>query len=255
MGEVSRSEKARQERLAEKPKEKEQVKEKQSEFDKVLQESRTVQKTTPTTQTPTKASTEQAAREAHRREDRSKDEDQRDQKDKDKKGDQSEKRGDAKTADQKVIAKGPMKDGGGGGGKGDKGGFSFGQSRKGVDLKQQKLAAGLDAAALHGKFAQKMQASLAKGLRDPGMTQAILNQLVQYVKVGINQEGDKEIRIELHERIFKGLKLRVLSKEGKVLVHFMAADDKTRAVFDKNKDEIRKALEKKGILVEDILIT
>jgi uncharacterized membrane-anchored protein YjiN (DUF445 family) len=135
------------------------------------------------------------------------------------------------------------------------GGFSFGQSRKGIDLKQQKLAAKLEAASLHGKFMEKLQTSLAKGLREPGMTQAVLNQLVQYVKFGINQAGDKEIQVELHERIYKGLKLRVASKEGKVLVHFMAADDKTRAVFDKNRDEIKKALEKKGILVEDILIT
>jgi len=253
MSEVSRAEKARQERLAEKPKEKEQVKEKESQFDKVLQESRTVQRSTPLSQTHSKATDEQAAREAYRREDRSKDEDRQERRDRDKKGDQSsDRRGDAKLAEQKVIAKGPLKDQGGGReGKG----FSFGQTRRGIDLKQQKLVSRLDTAAIHGKFAERLQSHLAKAIREPQLTQSILNQLVQYVKIGINQGGDKEIQVQLHERVYKGLKLRVASKEGKVLVHFISSDDKTRAIFDKNKGEIKKTLEKKGILVEDILVT
>jgi hypothetical protein len=67
--------------------------------------------------------------------------------------------------------------------------------------------------------------------------------------------GDQEIQIDLHEKIFRGLKLRVTSRKGKVDVHFLAADAKTRSIFEKNKDDIRDALEKKGILVEEILIT
>lgn len=257
MGEkVGRAERARQERLTEKPKEQERVKDKQSQFDRVLQKSRGLQKSQPLTQT-TKQATEHAVKEGYKREDRGRDDEKKEHKDKDEKGDRgsSSKRGDGKAADQKVVGKGHLKDGRGGGGKEGRGGFSFGQGRRGLTLKQAKVTSRMAQAAMQGKFMQKLQASMAKGVKGPALTQSVLNQLVQYVRVGINKEQQKEIRIDLHEKIFRGLKLKITSRDGKVLVHFMAADHQTRSVFDKNKDDIRKALEKKGILVEDILVT
>lgn len=256
MGEkVDRAERARQERMAEKPKEQERVKHKQSDFDRVLQESRTIQKSRPLTQQTTKQATEQAVKESYKREDRGRDDEKKEHKDKEEKGDRGSegKRGDGKAADQKVVGKGHLKDGRGGG-KG-KGGFSFGQGRRGLTLKEPKAISRMAQAAMQGKFMQKLQASMAKSVKEPSITQSILNQLVQYVRIGLTKEQEKEIRIDLHEKIFRGLKLKVTSREGKVLVHFLSADSKTRSVFEKSKDDIRKALEKKGILVEDILVT
>jgi len=255
--EVTRADQKRQDRLAaEKPKETEKPKEGPSQFDRVLEESKSIQRALPTTQTPQKATTEQAAQEAHRRDDRQKDDERREDKDKDKGKDQGdgEKRSTQGLVQGRVAAKGQQKDGRGGSGGEGRGGFAGGQKRS-VASTQLKSPAKAITPGLHGKFAERLQASIAKGMAAPQMTQAVLNQLVQYVRIGINKMGDKEIQIDLHEKIFRGLKMRVTSREGKVGVHFMAADAQTRSVFEKNKDQIRDALEKKGILVEDIRVT
>lgn len=257
--EISRAEQKRQDRLtAEKPKETEKPKEGPSQFDRVLEESKTLQRSTPMTQAPTKLATEQAAREAHRHEDQRRDDEGKDEKEKDRSKDQGrgEKRTSSEGIDQRVVAKGHVKDRGSGGGGGEgRGGYGGGHGRRDISATQLKTQAKAMAQALHGKFAEKLQASIAKGVAEPGLPQAVLNQLVQYVRLGINRMGDKEIQIDLHEKIFRGLKLRVTSLKGKVGVHFIAADAKTRSVFEKNRDAIKDALEKKGILVEDIRVT
>jgi len=255
--EISRAERARQDRLAEKPKETEKPKEGPSQFDRVLEESRTLQRTLPSTQTTQRFATEQATREAQRRDERSHDDGKKDDKDKDKGKDQGrgEKKSGTGDADQKVVAKGSLKDSRGGGGGEGRGGYSGGQGRRGVASTQLKTISKVITPTLHGKFAEKLQASIAKSVADPGLSQAIINKLVQYVRLGINRMGDKEIQIDLHEKVFRGLKLRVTSHKGKVDVHFMTADAKTRSIFEKNTDSIRDALEKKGILVEDIRVT
>jgi len=255
--EISKTDLARQERLAEKPKETEKPKEGPSQFDRVLEESRALQRPLPTTQTTQKFTTEQATREAYKHEDRSHDEQRREDKDRDQGKDEGrgERKSGTKDLGQRVAAKGQLKDGRGGGGQEGRGGYGTGQQRRGVSTTQLKTAAKVFTPALHGKFAERLQASIAKSVAEPGLSQAILNQLVQYVRSGINRMGDKEIQIDLHEKIFRGLKLRVTAHEGKIGVHFIAADAKTRSVFEKNSGAIRDALEKKGILVEEILVT
>jgi hypothetical protein len=254
--EISRAERARQDRLAEKPKETEKPKDGPSQFDRVLEESRSLQRALPPTQTTQRFATEQATREAQRRDDRSHDDSRKDEKDKDQGKDQGrgEKKSGTRDADQKVVAKRTIKDDRGGGGEG-RGGYGGGHGRRSVASTQLKTISKALTPSLHGKFAEKLQASIAKSVAEPGLSQAILNKLVQYVRLGINRMGDKEIQIDLHEKVFRGLKLRITSHKGKVDVHFMTADAKTRSVFEKNTDAIRDALEKKGILVEEIRVT
>lgn len=259
--EVSRSERARQDRLAEDQKVKPKPKEQESDFDKVLKQSQiATQKPPILTQKETKTLTEEAVRDARRHEDRSKDDERREDKDKDKKGDQGtrEKKSSSGILDNRVVGKGHSQDGergGAGGGGQGRGGFSFSQGRRNLNMEKQKGVSKLAEALVQRKFADKLQSTMAKGLKDPSLTQSVLNQLVQYVKIGINEKMEKEIRIELHERIFRGLKLSVASKDGKVQVHFMSADSQTRSVFERNSGAIKDALEKKGIVVEDIRVS
>lgn len=255
--EVTRADQKKAERLAEKPKEAEKPKDGPSQFDRVLEESKAMGRTLPATQSGQKMATEQAAREAQRREDRQKEDEGREDKGKEKGKDQGrgEKRSGASDVEGRVTQKGPMKDGRGGGGGGEgKGGFTGGEKRSAAAI-HERSASKLFAPDLQGKFAEKLQASIAKSVSQPGLSQAVLNQIVQYVRVGINRMGDKEMQLDLHEKVFRGLKLKVTSREGKVEVHFMAATDESRALFEKNRDAIKDALEKKGIVVEDIRVT
>jgi flagellar hook-length control protein FliK len=254
--EVTRADQKRAERLAEKPKETEKPKDGPSQFDRVLEESKSMGRTLPATQSGQKMATEQAARETQKREDRQKEDEGREDKGKEKGKDQG--RGDKKSGtgdvEGRVAAKGPMKDGRGGGGGEGKGGFAGGEKRSAATTHARDAAKAL-LPGLHGKFAEKLQASIAKSVANPALSQAVLNQLVQYVRVGINRAGDKEMQLDLHEKVFRGLKLRVTSRDGKVEVHFIAANAESRSLFEKNKDAIRDALEKKGIVVEDIRVT
>ena len=254
--EISRADQKRAERIAEKPKETEKPKDGPSQFDRVLEESRAMSKAPAPTQTGQKLATEQGAREAHRREDRQREDEGREEKEKDRGRDQGrqEKKTSTGLLEGRVTAKGRLKDGQGGGGGEGRGGFGGGEKRA-ASTAQIKTAGKELAPTLHGRFADKLHAALAKGVAEPQMTQAILNQIVQYVRVGINRMGGKEMQIDLHEKIFRGLKLRVTSTAGKVEVHFIAADAQTRSVFEKQRDAIRDALEKKGIVVEDIRVT
>lgn len=254
--EISKADQARQDRLAEKPKETEKPKDGPSQFDRVLEESKAMSRAQPPTQPGSKIVTEQAASEAQKKEDRHEEDERRDDKDKEKGKDQGrgEKRSGTTDVQGRVTAKGQLKDSRGGGGGEGRGGFAGGGKRS-VSTAQLKSSSKALTPGLHGKFADKLQAAISKGVATKGLSQAVLNQLVQYVRIGINRMGDKEMQIDLHEKIFRGLKLRVTSNKGKVSVHFITADADTRSVFDKNSAAIKNALEKRGIVVEDIRVT
>ena len=128
-------------------------------------------------------------------------------------------------------------------------------TRRGISLALKKMGNKPGPAILGAKFNDQLRASLKAAGESPRLTQAILNQLVTYVKLGLNRRGEKEIQIELHERIFRGLKLRVTSRDGKVGVHFHAADAKTRRLFEESRPTLHAALSAKGILVDEIIVS
>lgn len=85
-------------------------------------------------------------------------------------------------------------------------------------------------------------------------SQEILNQLVRYVRIGLNKKGQKEIQIDLHQNVFKGLALRVSADHGKVNLHFLTADRGVQALFEREKPAIQEALRQKGIAVGEIRV-
>lgn len=228
----------------------------ETEFDKILERSKMSQQLMPQRGQQMKSTTEQAIREATRhqerdRERRDDDGEKKEGRDGRQKGDQAEGRG----GDQKVVAKGRLKKDSGGGGGGHEGYSTFSGRR---ELTRTLTRSGLRSVPvdLEGKFAGKLAKAMQQAsAQQAGLTQQVLNKLVQFVKVGINRKGEKEIRIELSERIFRGLKLRVIARGGKVNVHFRTADPKGRKIFEKNTEAIREALEKKGIDVDEITVS
>lgn len=84
------------------------------------------------------------------------------------------------------------------------------------------------------------------------LSKAVLDQIVQYSRLMIRTDGDKEMEMQLKEEIFKGLKLRVRLKEGKVMATFITQTEAVRNLFQTQKSEITKALEEKGIVVSSL---
>ncbi len=87
------------------------------------------------------------------------------------------------------------------------------------------------------------------------LSQEILNQLVRYVRIGLNKEGNKEIELDLHKEVFKGLRLRLTANHGKVSVHFLTANSDVRELFKRETSKIEGALVARGIAVQEIKVS
>lgn len=254
--ESKRVERVRDDRIQDMAREQMRPRPKGTDFDKILENSRFASQLAPQQQMQSKTITEEAIREAAKRQDREGDEKKKDDegegnRDTRQKGEGTE----AKVADQKVIAKGRLKQQSGGG-QGHGGADAQTGRRQMARLlaRAQVKSVPLD---LQGKFAARLREATkgAGSAHQVNLSQQILNKIVQYVRVGINRMGEKEIQMDLHERIFRGLKLRVIARDGKVGVHFKTADARGRKVFERNRDAIRDALTKKGIAVDEIVIS
>jgi len=257
---VKKSELARQERAREQAQEKfkPKPKSKESEFDKLVkkgQMSQAGQMAKTTSKPVTERAIHEAAKARERDEQmRRKDKEERKEK---KEGRQTGEKTDARVAEQKVVGKGARGQGGQGqGGSSGKGGYGGQTAKRGLAKKLSKAGVKTLPMDLQKKFTAKM-AKAAQDLSRPDaarLSQQVLDKIIQNVRIGINRKGEKEIQIDLHERIFRGLKLRVTEKGGKVNVHFRMVDKKGRALFEKNSDAIRDALASKGIDVEEITV-
>ncbi len=82
----------------------------------------------------------------------------------------------------------------------------------------------------------------------------VLDQIVQYVRVGLNKDLNKEIQVDLSEKIFKGLSLRVSSNRGLIQVSFLTGNAEVRRLFEASKNQIAQELKQKGIQVEKIQV-
>jgi len=262
MAKVDRAERARQQRQKEQSKVKVRPKERETEFDKMLKRSAIPAKPITQIKIQSKVATEHAIREAVKEHEKRGEGRKKDDSDKDEGRDsrQDGKKPQGKIADQKVIAKGKLKQGGGGssgGGHKGRGGSGMMSGRRSMTRVLKKSGARSLPIDLKGKFAQKLLQTMkgTSAAEQAVLSQQVLNKIIQYVRMGINRKGEKEIQIDLHERIFRGLKLRIIARGGKVNVTFNASDKKGREVLEKNKDGILKALQEKGIEVDDIKVT
>lgn len=257
--EVDRAQRAREERIREQPKEPVRPKPKEGDFDKLLERGRMTTQLGPQSQVQSKVATEQAIREIVKHEDRSRDDRERKDRERDegRDGRQEGSLVHGRTADQKVVAKGRLKDGQQGfGGGGREGGFGEAAGRRAATRTLSRAGAKSLPVDLQARFAKGLaQAMKARGPEHTALSQQILNKLVQFVRIGINRKGEKEIQIELHERIFRGLKLRVIARGGNVGILFRTSDPKGRKTLEDNKEQLQDALAKKGIKIDEIMIS
>ena len=84
------------------------------------------------------------------------------------------------------------------------------------------------------------------------LSKAVLDQIVQYSRIMTRTDGDKEMEMQLKEEVFRGLRLRVRLKDGKVMATFITHSEAVRNLFQSQKAEITKSLEEKGIVVSSL---
>lgn len=86
-----------------------------------------------------------------------------------------------------------------------------------------------------------------------GIPQHIIDQVVQAARLIQRPDGKTEMEVQLHDEIFKGLRVRVaLNKEGKIQATFVTAHRDVRDRFQQERGAIRSALEEKGLELEGV---
>ncbi len=226
----------------------------ETDFDRILERSKIAQQLVPQKQQAAKTATDEAIREAVRQQDKGEgrrrdEEEKKDGREGRSRSEGSELRG----SEGRVEAKGKTKQDSEGGGR-----EGYGSSSGRRELTKTLSRHGVKSVPvdLSGKFAGRLaQAMKGAEAQSPQIAQHILNKLVQCVRIGINRKGEKEMQVELSERIFRGLKLRVIARGGKVAVHLKTSDARGKKAIEEGEEAIRDALAKKGIEVDEIVIS
>lgn len=232
----------------------------QSAFDKVMEQQKSLQQS-PLAQGKISeaAAHEQRVKEIAKWQDGSDDRRRKDDKDdtsfKDK---LRQKEKGSETVTREAVVRGGEKkgfgQGGSGGGKG-KGGFLSDMAKKQIISKKLTDAKGLLNALGQSSFAGKMALSKAALVLKPQQMQAIVNQIVQSIRVGKDQLGWPELKLILKESVFAGLRLRFTSKHGKVSIQFETQSRGVKDLFTAESKKIQAALEEKGIIISEITVS
>ena len=235
-----------------------QQKDSRSAFDKILEQNQLMQQNILNKQLASRLGTEQALKKAEENKERWKEEKpkekEREQEDKQAiKEKRGEQQGDMEG--KKVVSKENGREQQEGGEKDSRGDTEKG--REGKSKGVYHVSQELHGASLAGEIGKKFATELVKQqtAHTIKLPQEILDKLVRYIHVGKNKAGDKEIEISLHEAVFKGLRLLLSQKNGKVNIRFMTQNADTQALFSRSKGTIESALQSKGIAVGKIQVT
>ncbi len=166
---------------------------------------------------------------------------------------------------ERVVAKhqggGNKQDSGSGGGEergGGQGGRGFHHKSSsaqayGAELKKDQLN---PAPVPEMPRIQSTQLQGVEGAEAPReMPKAVLDQIVQYVRVGVNKDLNKEMEIDFKDNFFNGLRLKVTSNGKEVSVEFIVPNRAVKQTFMQERENIALALGEKGIDCGSILVT
>ncbi len=158
-------------------------------------------------------------------------------------------------SDSRVEAKGQKgeREGGGQG----QGQFGGGRGTMTGEARQTKFKEGSKTAAqgqTQGAFAAHLKKADVPNALNAQHIQQIVNKVLQYFRIKKMATGETELQIGFHEEIFKGLRLRLVQKNGRVSLHILSGEGDVRRLFEKSRSRIEKALTDKGIKLSQIVI-
>lgn len=225
-----------------------------SAFDEVLRQNRQPQN--PQQQ----QSAQQGASTLQRQEVRERQQDSRDRSNQDRKEsrDESRSEGDSTRSEGshegRVEAKTQQRDREGGGqGQGQFSGGRGAMTREASQAKSKDSAKTAHAQA-QGAFAAQLKKIDTPQALSAHHIQQIVNKVLQFFRLKKLTTGETEIELGFREDIFKGLRLRLVQKDGKVAIHIQSGEGDVRRLFEKSRGAIEKALTDKGVKLSEIVI-
>ncbi|MGI5861540.1 MAG: hypothetical protein ACOX6T_05720 [Myxococcales bacterium] len=95
----------------------------------------------------------------------------------------------------------------------------------------------------------------AQAARFAAITKEIVDKIVSRVMVGSNEKGIPEFRLELKSSVLKGLSIKVSGgRGGRIRAVFSGSDKDVLAALEQSKGELAKALEARGLTLEELVI-
>ncbi len=200
--------------------------------------------------------------------DRDRDRDQSSDRKKDKDGDKKTDSSEGKSVSRshqdigskhKVLGKNNLGGQSQGGSQNSEGGSGGSSKQFGQGLVKQKGIAATDAIGVPGMATlQKTSTSFAiKSAAAPEagkIPKQILDQIVQYIRIGRDKNLNKEIQIDLSDKIYQGLSLKVTSNNGKIEVAFLTGNPNIKRQFESQKMEIGEELQDRGVAISQIRV-
>jgi hypothetical protein len=133
-----------------------------------------------------------------------------------------------------------------GGGKGESGdgggGKEMGSQSDGFGAAGQGIA--------QAQGAQAGGPAQVQGSAAPQLPQAVIQQIVERVMVGVNQEGLSQFRIEFKDNVLSGSVLTLTAKDGKVSAHFETRDVNVKRLLKASEGPLARAFGHKGLTLE-----
>jgi len=205
-------------------------------------------------QAPQRQAGEEKVRETTHRDSR----EQSDSKEQKGKSDQKDSAQHAKEADQRVVSKQGQRDSGGGQqGRGQEGQQGAGQQAEAGAAKGESQQARPDTSKpmmtqMEGLGKPPAAAKASKAHVPKTLPKEVMQQIVSYARLMVRPGGEKEMELALRDEVFKGLRLRIVTKQGKIEATFITSSPDVRNLFQAQKRAIAQALEEKGLEVEGI---
>lgn len=229
-----------------------------SNFDEVLRQNRlpqSPQQQQSAQQGNTMLQKEATSRDSRSQEQRTRQQDKPETREEHRSGEGESRRSDG-PGDARVEAKGQQKEreGGGGQGQGQPGDGRGGMTREASQAKLKEGAKTTAHGQTQGAFAAQLKKAELPNALNAHHIQQIVNKVLQYFRVKKMATGETELDIGFNEEIFKGLRLRLVQKDGKVCLHILSEEGDVRRLFEKSRNVIEKALTDKGIKLSQIVI-
>jgi hypothetical protein len=100
---------------------------------------------------------------------------------------------------------------------------------------------------------EKLQAP--EQVEKPQIPPEVVDKIVESARFGLNAEGAHEFHIDLKADVFKGLKLKVTTKDGKVGIQMIADNPEVQRAFEARADDLAKLLAAKGLNVQTVNVS
>lgn len=144
----------------------------------------------------------------------------------------------------------------GGHGSGGHAGHGGGGSRAKAGVRSEGYAKSREALgqAAKSEFQHTLVQARAPVALPAKQMQHLVNLLVQSIRVGKNELGDAELQLVFQTAIFKGLRLRLQDKGGRVAITFSSHDPGVRALFARERKRIVAALRNRGVVVDEVTV-